>query len=49
MYKLEVFESGMVRRLLGPKREEVTEGWAKLCSEECHDFFCAPDIIRVIK
>jgi len=49
MYKLEVFESGMVRKLLGPKRDEVTEGWAKLCNEECHDFFFASDTIRVIK
>jgi len=39
----------MVRKLLGPKRDEVTEGWTKLCNEECHDFFCASNIIRVIK
>jgi len=47
MYKLEVFESEMVRKLLGPKRDEVTEGWTKLCNEECH-FLCASDTIRVI-
>jgi hypothetical protein len=49
MYKLEVFESGMVRKLLGPKWDEVKEGWTKWCNEEFHDFFCTPDIIWVIK
>jgi hypothetical protein len=44
-----VFESRMLRKLLGPKRDQVTGGWTKLCNEELHDLCCAPDISRVIK
>jgi hypothetical protein len=49
MCKVCVFESGMVRKLLGPERDEVTGGWTNFISEECNDCCCAPDIFKVIK
>jgi hypothetical protein len=38
-----------VRKLSGPKREEVKEGWRKLHYEELHDLYSLPSIIRIIK
>ena len=39
----------MLRRIFGPKRDEVTGKWRKLHSEELNDLYCSPNIIRVIK
>jgi hypothetical protein len=39
----------MLRRILGPKRDEVTEGWRKLHNEELNNFFSSPSIIEIIK
>ena len=39
----------MLRRILGPKRDEVTGEWRKLHNEELNDLYCSPNIIRVIK
>jgi hypothetical protein len=38
-----------VRRIFGPKRDEVTGGWRKLHNEELHNLYCSPSIIRMIK
>jgi hypothetical protein len=47
--RLRVFESRVMRRIFGPKRSEVTDGWKKMHNEELNDISCAPNIIRVIK
>jgi hypothetical protein len=44
-----VFENKLLRRILGPKRHEVTGGWRKLHNEELRDFYSSPSIIRIIK
>jgi hypothetical protein len=38
-----------LRRIFGPKRDEVTGGWRKLHNEELHNFYFSPSIIRMIK
>jgi hypothetical protein len=47
--RLRVFESGVLRRIFGPKRDEVTGEWRKLHSRELHNLYASPDIIRQIK
>jgi len=44
-----VFENRVLRRIFGPKGDEVTEEWKKLHNEELSDLYCSPNIIRVIK
>jgi hypothetical protein len=44
-----VFENRILRRIFGPKRDEVTEEWIKLHNEELHDLCSSPSIIRIIK
>jgi hypothetical protein len=44
-----VFENSVLRRIFGPKRDEVTEGWRKLHNEELHNLYSSPSIIRMIK
>jgi hypothetical protein len=44
-----VFENRLLRRIFGPKRDEVTGGWRKLHNEEVHGLYSSPSIIRVIK
>jgi hypothetical protein len=38
-----------MRRIFGPKEEEVTKGWRKLNVEDAHNLYSSPNIIRVIK
>jgi hypothetical protein len=45
---LRVFENRVLRRIFGPKRDEVTGGWRKLHNEELHDLYSSPSIIRII-
>jgi hypothetical protein len=44
-----VFENRVLRRILGPKRDQVTGEWRRLHSEELNDLYSSPDIVRVIK
>jgi hypothetical protein len=44
-----VFENRVLRRIFGPKRNEVTGGWRKLHNEELHNLYSSPSIIRMIK
>jgi hypothetical protein len=44
-----LFENKMLRRIFGPKRDEVTGGWRKLHNEELRDLYSSPIIIRIIK
>jgi hypothetical protein len=48
-HRLRVFENRVLRRIFGPKRDEVTGGWGKLCSEESHNLYSSQSIIRMIK
>jgi len=45
---LRVFENRMLRRMFGPKREEVAGGWRRLHNEELHNLYASPNIISVI-
>jgi hypothetical protein len=38
-----------MRRIFGPKRDEVTGDWRKLHNEELHNLYCSPSIIIMIK
>jgi hypothetical protein len=44
-----VFENRVLRRIFGPKRDEVTGEWRKLHTEELHDLYSSPSVIRIIK
>jgi hypothetical protein len=44
-----VFENRVLRRIFGPKRDEVTGEWGKLHNKELHDLYSSPSIIRIIK
>jgi hypothetical protein len=44
-----VFENRVLRRIIGPKRDEVTGEWRKLYNEELHNLYLSPDIIRQVK
>jgi hypothetical protein len=44
-YRLRVFENRVLRRIFGPKRDEVTGGWRILHNEELHNLYSSPSII----
>jgi hypothetical protein len=44
-----VFENRVVRRIFGPKREEVAGGWRRLHIEELQNLYFSSNIIRIIK
>jgi hypothetical protein len=44
-----VFDNKVLRRIFGPKRDEVTGEWSKLHNEELHNLYSSPDIIRQVK
>jgi hypothetical protein len=46
---LRVFENRLLRRIFGPKREEVTGGWRRLHNEELYNLYTSPNIVQVIK
>jgi len=47
--KLRVSENMVLRRIFGPRRDEVTGEWRRLHKEELNDLYCSPNIVRVIK
>ena len=47
--RLRVFGNRLLRRIFGPKRDDVTDEWRKLHNEELNDLYCSSNIIRVIK
>jgi hypothetical protein len=48
-HRLRMFENRVLRRIFGPKRDEVTGEWSKLHSEGLHILYSFPSIIRQIK
>jgi hypothetical protein len=48
-HRLRVFENRVLRRIFGPKRDEVTGGCRKLHDEELHGLYSSPSIVRVIR
>ena len=47
--RLRMFENMVLRRIFGPRRDEVTGEWRRLHNEELNDLYCSPYIVRVIK
>ena len=47
--RFRVFENRMLRRVFGPRRNEVTEKCRKLHNEELNNLYCSPNTVRVIK
>ena len=47
--KLKVFENMVLRRIFGPRKDEVTGEWRRLHNEELNDLYSSPNIVRVIK
>jgi hypothetical protein len=47
--RLTVFENRVLKRIFGPKGDEVTGEWRKLHNEELDDLYSSPNIVRVIK
>jgi len=47
--RLRVLENRPLRRLFGPKRDEVTKEWRKLHNKELNDMCCSHNIVRAIK
>jgi hypothetical protein len=47
--RLRVFENKVLRRLYGPKKDDVTGEWRKLHNKKFNDLYCAPNSVRLIK
>jgi hypothetical protein len=45
--RLRLCENRALRRIFGPKRDEVTVGWRKLRTEELHNLYYSPNIVRM--
>jgi hypothetical protein len=48
-HRLRVFENRVLRRIFGPKRDEVAGEWRQLHNEELRDLYSSPSIIRMVK
>jgi hypothetical protein len=44
-----VFENRVLRRIFGPKRDQVRGGWRKLHNEQLHELYSSPSIIRMVR
>jgi hypothetical protein len=44
-----MYENRALRRIFGPKREEVEGGWRRLHNEELHNLYASTNVIRVMK
>jgi hypothetical protein len=47
--RLSVFETRVLRRIFGPRRDEVSGEWRKQHNEEINNLYSSPNIVRVIK
>jgi hypothetical protein len=47
-HRLRVFQNKVLRRIFGPKRDEVTKEWRRLHNNELHELYSSPSIIRII-
>jgi hypothetical protein len=47
-HRLRVFKKKVLKKIYGPKRDEVTGGWRKLHNEDPHNLYFLPSIIRMI-
>jgi len=47
--RLRLFENRVLRKVFGPKRDEVTGEWRKLHNEELRNLYSLPNIVRVVK
>jgi hypothetical protein len=45
-HRLRVLEKRVLRRIFGPKRDDVTGDWRKLHNDELHNLYSLPNIIR---
>jgi hypothetical protein len=48
-HRLRVFENRMLRKVFGPKWDDVTGDWRKQHNEELHNLYSFPNIVRMIK
>ena len=48
-HKLRVFENKVLRKIYGPKRDEMTGEWRRLHNEELHGLYDSPDVVRIMK
>jgi len=48
-YRLRVFENRTLRRIFGPKKDEVTGKWRKIHNEELNNLYCSPSTFQVMK
>jgi hypothetical protein len=48
-HRLGVFENRVLKRIFGPKRDEMTGEWRILHNEELYDLCSLPSIVRIIK
>jgi len=48
-HRLRVFQNRVLRKMFGPKRDEVTGEWRKLHNDELSDLYSLPNIVRVVK
>jgi hypothetical protein len=44
-HRLRVFENGLLKRIIGLKRDEVIGCWRKLHNEELHNLYSSPSVI----
>ena len=47
--KIRVFENKVLRRIFGPRRDEVMGEWRRLHNKELNDLYPSPNIVWVIK